>query len=64
MVNRVCSIIYLSLILFFAGDLLENLQDFAQKAGMKEDMVDLITQSEGTFRLVRKRQYFLRRINL
>ncbi|KAH9489220.1 NAD-dependent protein deacetylase sirtuin-3, mitochondrial [Bulinus truncatus] len=33
------------------GELLENLQNFVHMAGMKEDMVDLITQSEGTFRL-------------
>uniref|UniRef100_A0A2C9M6S3 Deacetylase sirtuin-type domain-containing protein n=1 Tax=Biomphalaria glabrata TaxID=6526 RepID=A0A2C9M6S3_BIOGL len=33
------------------GDLLESLQSFVTMAGMKEDMVDLITQSEGTFRL-------------
>ena len=35
-----------------SGDLIECLQNFANMAGMKEDMVDLITRSEGTFRLV------------
>ncbi|CAL1541335.1 unnamed protein product [Lymnaea stagnalis] len=33
------------------GDLLECLQMFVHMTGMKEDMIDLITQSEGTFRL-------------
>ncbi|GFO26832.1 NAD-dependent protein deacetylase sirtuin-3-like [Plakobranchus ocellatus] len=33
------------------GDLIECLQDFVNLSGMKEDMVDLITRSEGTFRL-------------
>ncbi|XP_005099479.1 NAD-dependent protein deacetylase sirtuin-2 [Aplysia californica] len=33
------------------GDLIERLQSFAHSAGMKEEMVDLITQCEGTFRL-------------
>ncbi|BFZ04260.1 hypothetical protein BsWGS_07299 [Bradybaena similaris] len=33
------------------GDILECLQSFAHAAGFKEDMEDLITRSEGTFRL-------------
>lgn len=33
------------------GDLIESLQNFVSIAGMKDDMVDLITRSEGTFRL-------------
>ncbi|RUS81993.1 hypothetical protein EGW08_010262, partial [Elysia chlorotica] len=33
------------------GDLIECLQNFVSMAGMTEDMVDLITRSEGTFRL-------------
>lgn len=40
------------IIVCFIGDLIESLQTFVHTAGMKEDMIDLITQSEGTFRLV------------